>query len=81
MCRFHQKNGTQGACFMVLKFRWRSLRSDTVRTVSESDAAKSSQRHRKSGERSDTVRAVSKATLPDAVSDKLKGLTPTPADR
>ena len=29
-----------------------------------------------SGERSDTVRAVNKATLPDAVSDKLKGLTP-----
>ena len=25
MCRFDEKNGTQGACFMVLKFRWRTL--------------------------------------------------------
>ena len=25
MCRLHQKNGTQGAFFMVLKFRWRTL--------------------------------------------------------
>ena len=25
MCRFHQKNGTQGAFFMISKIGWRSL--------------------------------------------------------
>ena len=29
MCRFDEKNGTQGAFFMVLKFRWRTLDSSS----------------------------------------------------
>ena len=33
MCRFDEKNGTQGAFFMVFKFRWRSLEVRSRSTV------------------------------------------------